>query len=93
MDPSCWIFLSTQHQLLKFVLEDNEIVIHDERSDRSNPYFYIPIIEDSCRGIDFQMVEIMKDYFYDTTPQVPIPLVYKMLAMTILRRGFEPRMG
>ena len=74
-------------------MQDYEIVIHDEGSDRSYPNFSIPVIEDSCRGIQFNKVEITKDYFDDMTPQVPMPLVYKMLTMTMLRRGFEPRMG
>ena len=78
---------------MKFVLEDHEIIINDEGSDRSYPNFSIPVIEDSCRGIDFHMEEITKDYFDDTTQQVPMPLLYKMIAITMLRSGFEPRMG
>ena len=78
---------------MKFFLEDLEIVIHDEVSDRSYPNFSIPIIEDSCRGIDFHMVELTKAYFDITTSEVLMPLVYKMLVMTMRRSGFEPRMG
>ena len=78
---------------MKFVLEDHEIFIHDEGSDRSYHNFSIPVIEDFCRGIDFHMVEITNAYFDDTTPQAPMPLVYNMLAMTMLRSGFEPKMG
>ena len=69
-------------------MEDNEIVIHDEGNDHSYPNFSIPVIEDSCGGINTHMVEITKSYFVDTTQKVPMPLVYKMLAMTMLRSSF-----
>ena len=40
-------------------------------------------------NLDFQMVEIMNVSFNDTATQVPMPLDYKMLDMTIVSSGFE----
>lgn len=84
---------STLHQLLKFIWEDHEIVIHGEGRDRNYPGFSVPIIEDSSQGTDFHIVEIMNASFEDTTPQIPVPSMYKMLASTILRSDFEPGGG
>jgi len=38
---------STLHQLLKFIWDDHEIVIHGEGSDRRYPGFSIPVIDES----------------------------------------------
>ena len=84
---------STLHQILKFICEDHEIVIHGEGSNRSYPGFCVPVIDDSSQGTDFHIVEIMSAAFEDTTPQTPMPSVYKMLARTMLRSGFEPGRG
>uniref|UniRef100_M1DL98 Gag/pol polyprotein n=1 Tax=Solanum tuberosum TaxID=4113 RepID=M1DL98_SOLTU len=51
------------------------------------------IIEEFSQGTDFHMVEIMNAAFEDTALQVPMPQVYKMLATTMLRSGFEPGRG
>ena len=83
-------FPSTLHQILKFIWEDHEIVIHGEGSNRSYPGFSVPVIDDSCQGTDFHMVEKMNAAFEDITPQTPMPSVYKMFATTMLRSGFEP---
>ena len=46
---------STLHQILKFIWEDHENVIHGEGSNRSYPCFSVPVIEDSSQGTDFHM--------------------------------------
>ena len=74
---------------MKFIWEDHEIVIHGEGSNRSDPGFSVPVSDDSSQGTDFHMVEIMNAAFEDITPQTPMSSVYKILATTMLRSGFE----
>ena len=85
--------LSILNQLLKFILEDHETVIHTEGSNLSYPGFSSLVIKDSFKITDFHMVEIMNVTFEDTTPQVPMSLVYEMFATTMLRSGFETDCG
>lgn len=81
---------SKLHQLLKFIMEDYEIFIHGEGSECNYLGFSVLVTKDFSQGTDFHKVEIMNDAFEDTTPQVSMTLVYKMLATTMLRNGFEP---
>ena len=63
---------STLHQILKFIWEDHEIVIHGEGSNHSYPGFSVPVIDDSSQGTDFHMMEIMNAPFEDITPHIGV---------------------
>lgn len=81
------------YQLFKFIWEEHEVVIQGEESHLSHPNGYVPMIEDIARGRNFYVVVIMNVVEKDTTPQVPMPSIYKIIAIVMLRSGFKPGRG
>lgn len=75
---------SILHQSVKFVWENNEVVIHGEGSHMNHPNGYVPVIEEVLKGIYFYIVEIMNAAEEDPTPYEPMPLIYNMLATVML---------
>ncbi|KAK4724717.1 hypothetical protein R3W88_027496 [Solanum pinnatisectum] len=81
---------STLHQIMKFVWEDQELVIYGEESHSNG---YTPTVGDVSRGYDFYTVELVNATDDDLAPQPPMPHVYKMIATVMLWSSFEPSFG
>ncbi|KAL3339268.1 hypothetical protein AABB24_028082 [Solanum stoloniferum] len=81
---------STLHQLMKFMWNDHEVVIHGEEIHSND---YAPIVDDVAKGSDLYEVEIVNAIGDDLASHPPMPSIYKMIATLMLRSGFEPSFG
>lgn len=69
---------STLHQLMKFLWDNHEVVIHGERKHSND---YSPIVDNVTRGSEFYIVEIVNATSDDLDLHTPMPSVYKMIVM------------
>ncbi|XP_010322042.2 uncharacterized protein [Solanum lycopersicum] len=81
---------STLHQMMKLVWENEELVVHGERSHSSKQ---VSVFDETLQGLDFYMVELVNATDEDLAPQAPMPAVYRIIATVMLQNGFKPGFG
>ncbi|XP_059288162.1 uncharacterized protein LOC132041467 [Lycium ferocissimum] len=87
------VVASSLHQSLKFIWDDQEVVIHGKGSIHNYPDNSVPVIEKSPSDTDFHTIELAMLDRRGDDEDIPMPPVYKMVATTMIRNGFEPGKG
>lgn len=67
----------------------NQMVIQGEGIHLSHPNSYVSVIEKVSKVSEFYTMYIMNSTLKYPTPYKPIPSIYKMLAIIIVRSGFQ----
>ncbi|XP_069143545.1 uncharacterized protein [Solanum lycopersicum] len=81
---------STLHQVVKLVWNNEELVIHGERSHSGKQ---VPILDEMPQSSDFYTMELVIATDESLAPQTPMSAVYRMIATVMLQSGFEPGFG
>ncbi|XP_059295481.1 uncharacterized protein LOC132048812 [Lycium ferocissimum] len=87
------VVASSLHQYLKFIWDDQEVVIHGKGSVHNYPDNSVPVIEKSLVGANFHTVKLAMIGRRGDDEDIPMLLAYKIVATTMIRSGFEPGKG